>query len=224
MASFHDDSTFDLGQFEDYYDELFGGNSADNLNTIDGPQVEGNREAFTVATIQTKKLKLLHKKLVLSNALTSLRHLITKSQVEEEGGRPPSRGTPQERLVPATTSYTPLLEHSSRLSFPSSSTATSSFLDQLDLDRRSITVTLLLLCQFLTCRLPHVTCHMSPVTCHTHLSPVTCPQVLAGHVVGLQLAREEEAAQKALLAPIRPLGLTLGTIDSRDYSCLVLLE
>ena len=32
VASFHDDSTFDLGQFGDYYNELFGGNSADNLN------------------------------------------------------------------------------------------------------------------------------------------------------------------------------------------------
>ena len=154
IASFSDDTTFDLNQFEDYYDELFGGQS-DNINAIDGPDREEDFEAATVMNIQTKKLKLIHKKLVLAKALKSLRHLITQSHEKEkereEERRSPSSMfsptptyttytpyTPQSpTYTPQSSTYTPLLHDSKPLKFPSSALATSSFLDQLDMDRQT---------------------------------------------------------------------------------------
>ena len=156
IASFSDDTTFDLNQFEDYYDELFGGQS-DNINAIDGPDREEDFEAATVVSIQTKKLKLIHKKLVLAKALKSLRHLITQShKKEKEREREEERRSPSSMFSPAPTyttytpytpqplpytpqssTYTPLVLESKPLHFPSSALATSSFLDQLDMDRQT---------------------------------------------------------------------------------------
>ena len=158
IASFSDDTTFDLNQFEDYYDELFGGQN-DNINAIDGPDREEDFETAAVMSIQTKKLKLIHKKLVLAKALKSLRHLITQShEKEKEREREEERRSPSSMFSPAPTystyspytpqplpytpqssTYTPLLSDSKPLHFPSSALATSSFLDQLDMDRQTST-------------------------------------------------------------------------------------
>jgi hypothetical protein len=158
IASFSDDTTFDLNQFEDYYDELFGGQN-DNINAIDGPDREEDFETAAVMSIQTKKLKLIHKKLVLAKALKSLRHLITQShEKEKEREREEERRSPSSMFSPAPTyttytpytpqplpytpqssTYTPLLSNSKPLHFSSSALATSSFLDQLDMDRQTST-------------------------------------------------------------------------------------
>ena len=160
IASFSDDTTFDLNQFEDYYDELFGGQN-NNINAIDGSnnREEEDFEPASVVTIQTKRLKLIHKKLVLAKALKSLRHLITQSQEKEkEREREEERRSPSSMFSPAPTyttytpytpkplaytpqssTYTPLSLDSKPLHFPSSALATSSFLEQLDRDRQTST-------------------------------------------------------------------------------------
>ena len=60
-------------------------------------------------SIQTNKLKLIHKKLVLAKALKSLRHLIAQSH-EKEKEREEERRSPASKFSPAPThtpSYTP---------------------------------------------------------------------------------------------------------------------
>jgi len=107
ISSFSDSTTFDLNDFEDYYDELFGGQS-DNINAIDGP--DDDFEVATVMSIQTNKLKLIHKKLVLAKALKSLRHLIAQShEKEKEREREEERRSPASKFSPAPTytTYTP---------------------------------------------------------------------------------------------------------------------
>ena len=135
MASFSDDTTFDLNQFEDYYDELFGG-QADITNDIDGSSYDDDFEPVTVMSIRTKKLKLIHKKLVLAKALKSLRHLIVQSKTENEKKTERSRDPPGYQLSAPSSSYTPLTSVSLPLLFSTSTTATSSFLEQLDRDRQ----------------------------------------------------------------------------------------
>jgi len=135
VASFSDDTTFDLNQFEDYYDELFGG-QADITNDIDGSSYEEDFEPVTVMSIRTKKLKLIHKKLVLAKALKSLRHLIVQSKTENEKKTERSRDPPGYQLSAPSSSYTPLTSVSLPLLFSTSTTATSSFLEQLDRDRQ----------------------------------------------------------------------------------------
>ena len=112
-----------------------------------------------MVTIQTKRLKLIHKKLVLAKALKSLRHLITQSQEKEkEREREEERRSPSSMFSPAPTyttytpytpqplaytpqssTYAPLSLDSKPLHFPSSALATSSFLEQLDRDRQTST-------------------------------------------------------------------------------------
>ena len=72
VNSFNDETTFEIDQFEDYYDELFGSNKSNDIivNDIDTDD----------QSVQTKKLQLLKKKLVLAKALKSLCHLIAMSK------------------------------------------------------------------------------------------------------------------------------------------------
>ena len=61
-------------------------------------------------SIQTNKLKLIHKKLVLAKALKSLRHLIAQShEKEKEKEREEERRSPASKFSPAPTytTYTP---------------------------------------------------------------------------------------------------------------------
>jgi hypothetical protein len=80
VDSFNDETTFEIDQFEDYYDELFGSNKSNEIivNYIDTD--EDYDEAVTIQSVQTKKLQLLKKKLVLEKALKSLRHRIAMSK------------------------------------------------------------------------------------------------------------------------------------------------
>jgi hypothetical protein len=83
--SFSDETTFETDQFEDYYDELFGSNKSNDIivNDIETDD-EYDDEAVTIQSVQTKKIELLKKKLVLAKALKSLRHLITMSKEDSK--------------------------------------------------------------------------------------------------------------------------------------------
>ena len=79
VDSFNDETTFEIDQFEDYYDELFGSNKSNDIIVNDIDTDDEYDEAVTIQSVQTKKLQLLKKKLVLAKALKSLRHLIAMS-------------------------------------------------------------------------------------------------------------------------------------------------
>ena len=80
VDSFNDETTFEIDQFEDYYDELFGSNKSNDIIVNDIDTDDEYDEAVTIQSVQTKKLQLLKKKLVLAKALKSLRHLIAMSK------------------------------------------------------------------------------------------------------------------------------------------------
>ena len=63
VNSFNDETTSEIDQFEDYYDELFGRNKSNDIivNNIDTD--DEYEEAVTIQSVQTKKLQLLKKKL-----------------------------------------------------------------------------------------------------------------------------------------------------------------
>jgi len=82
--SFDDETTFEVDQFEDYYDELFGSNMSNDIIINDIDADDDYHEAVTIQSVQTKKLQLLKKKLVLAKALKSLRHLIAMSKEKSE--------------------------------------------------------------------------------------------------------------------------------------------
>jgi len=85
INSFNDETTFELDQFEDYYDELFGNNKEnDNILMNEVDVDDSYYEAVTIQSVQTKKLQLLKKKLVLAKALKSLRHLIALSKEDSK--------------------------------------------------------------------------------------------------------------------------------------------
>jgi len=83
--SFSDETTFEMDQFEDYYDELFGSNKSNDIivNDIESDE-EYDYESVTIQSVQTKKLQLLKKKLVLAKALKSLRRLIAMSKEDSK--------------------------------------------------------------------------------------------------------------------------------------------
>ena len=74
-----------MDQFEDYYDELFGSNKSNDIivNDIESDE-EYDYESVTIQSVQTKKLQLLKKKLVLAKALKSLRRLIAMSKEDSK--------------------------------------------------------------------------------------------------------------------------------------------
>ena len=83
--SFSEDTTFDIDQFEDYYDELFGNKNNDiainNIEVaIDDEDIEN--EILSMHSVQTQRLRLLKKKLILAKALKSLRKLIMLSKLK----------------------------------------------------------------------------------------------------------------------------------------------
>jgi len=82
--SFDEETTFEVDQFEDYYDELFGSNMSNDIIINDIDADDDYHEAVTIQSVQTKKLQLLKKKLVLAKALKSLRHLIAMSKEKSE--------------------------------------------------------------------------------------------------------------------------------------------
>lgn len=84
VQSFNDDTTFDIDQFEDYYDELFLNSESNSISVNEIDNDLDYVEAVTVQSVQTKKLKLLKKKLILAKALKSLRHLIALSKEESK--------------------------------------------------------------------------------------------------------------------------------------------
>merc|ERR1712226_950218 len=80
-------------------------------------------------------LRLIQKKLVLAQALKKLTHLISMSQ--EDDDKKDSWETSTSKFAPVpSTSFTPLPPSSRPLQFSTSTTSTSSFLDQLDRDRQ----------------------------------------------------------------------------------------
>ena len=83
--TFSEDTTFDIDQFEDYYDELFGNKNNDiainNIEVaIDDEDIEN--EILSIHSVQTQRLRLLKKKLILAKALKSLRKLIMLSKLK----------------------------------------------------------------------------------------------------------------------------------------------
>lgn len=83
--TFSEDTTFDIDQFEDYYDELFGNKNNDiainNLDVaVDDEDIEN--EILSMHSVQTQRLRLLKKKLILAKALKSLRKLIMLSKLK----------------------------------------------------------------------------------------------------------------------------------------------
>ena len=83
--TFSEDTTFDIDQFEDYYDELFGNKNNDiainNIDVaIDDKDIEN--EILSMHSVQTQRLRLLKKKLILAKALKSLRKLIMLSKLK----------------------------------------------------------------------------------------------------------------------------------------------
>lgn len=88
--SFSEDTTFDVEQFEDYYDELFGNNNNDiAINEIEEEEL-GVDELLTneiissITSVQSQKLRLLKKKLILAKALKGLRKLIMLSNLKDD--------------------------------------------------------------------------------------------------------------------------------------------
>ena len=82
--TFGDDTTFDIDQFEDYYDDLFEDNEI-AINAIDDDQEELiTNELVTISSVQTERLRLLKKKLILAKALKGLRKLIMLSNLQDE--------------------------------------------------------------------------------------------------------------------------------------------
>lgn len=83
--TFSQETTFDIDQFEDYYDELFGNKNNDiainNIEVaIDDEDIEN--EILSMHSVQTQRLRLLKKKLILAKALKSLRKLIMLSKLK----------------------------------------------------------------------------------------------------------------------------------------------
>ena len=88
--SFSEDTTFEVEQFEDYYDELFGNNNNDiAINEIEEEEL-GVDELLTneiissISSVQSQKLRLLKKKLILAKALKGLRKLIMLSSLKDD--------------------------------------------------------------------------------------------------------------------------------------------
>lgn len=95
VDTFSDDTTFEIEQFEDYYDELFGSNNNEiAINDIEDENDHDElltNEILNMHSMQTQKLRLLKKKLILAKALKGLRKLIKLSNLKDEknslGGR-----------------------------------------------------------------------------------------------------------------------------------------
>ena len=87
---FSEDTTFDVEQFEDYYDELFGNNNNDiAINEIEEEELEvdellTNEIISSITSVQSQKLRLLKKKLILAKALKGLRKLIMLSNLKDD--------------------------------------------------------------------------------------------------------------------------------------------
>ena len=88
--AFSEDTTFDVDQFDDYYDELFGNNNNEiAINEIEEEEL-GVDELLTneiissISSVQSQKLRLLKKKLILAKALKGLRKLIMLSNLKDD--------------------------------------------------------------------------------------------------------------------------------------------
>ena len=88
VNAFGDETTFDIDQFEDYYDELFGSNNNEiAINDIDLDEDQDEiftNEIVTMHSVQSQKLRLLKKKLILAKALKGLKKLIMLSSLQED--------------------------------------------------------------------------------------------------------------------------------------------
>ena len=88
VDTFSEDTTFDIEQFEDYYDELFGSNNNEiAINDIEDENKNDElltNEILNMHSMQTQKLRLLKKKLILAKALKGLRKLIKLSNLKDE--------------------------------------------------------------------------------------------------------------------------------------------
>ena len=79
-----------MEQFEDYYDELFGNNNNDiAINEIEEEELEvdellTNEIISSITSVQSQKLRLLKKKLILAKALKGLRKLIMLSNLKDD--------------------------------------------------------------------------------------------------------------------------------------------
>ena len=88
--TFSEDTTFDVDQFEDYYDELFGSNNNEiAINEIEEEElgldeVLTNEIITSITSVQSQKLRLLKKKLILAKALKGLRNLIRLSNLKDD--------------------------------------------------------------------------------------------------------------------------------------------
>ena len=97
--TFSQETTFDIDQFEDYYDELF--NNQNNNIAINNVEVaidedHGDNEIATMHSVQSKRLRLLKKKLILAKALKSLRKLIMLSKLKGDNDESSVRVKPRE--------------------------------------------------------------------------------------------------------------------------------
>jgi len=97
--TFSQETTFDIDQFEDYYDELF--NNQNNNIAINNVEVaidedHGDNEIATMHSVQSKRLRLLKKKLILAKALKSLRKLIMLSKLKGDEAESSVRVKPRE--------------------------------------------------------------------------------------------------------------------------------
>ncbi len=88
--SFSEDTTFEVEQFEDYYDELFGNTNNDiAINEIEEEELGvddllTNEIISSITSVQSQKLRLLKKKLILAKALKGLRKLIMLSNLKDD--------------------------------------------------------------------------------------------------------------------------------------------
>lgn len=84
--TFAPDTAFSLDQFELEYDDLFGGqNNEISVNRIE--EEASLQKAAALESVQSKKLRLLRKKLILAKALKTLRNLIRQSKEEKDERR-----------------------------------------------------------------------------------------------------------------------------------------
>ena len=83
--TFSDDTTFDIDQFEDYYDDLFDNNNNEiAIDDIEDSDELLTNEIFSIHSVQSQKLRLLKKKLILAKALKGLRKLIMLSNLKDD--------------------------------------------------------------------------------------------------------------------------------------------
>ena len=91
--TFGDDTTFDVDQFEDYYDDLFDDEHEIAINDIEDDHEElFSNDIVTMSSVQSQRLRLLKKKLILAKALKGLKKLIMLSNLQDDDDDDTDRG------------------------------------------------------------------------------------------------------------------------------------